>query len=165
MTTAETAPFDEVAANPLAWRMLALVGVAFVVIGLVIEVTVLFPLRVGNPEWEFGTVNAFLDSLPLLVIGLSLLAAFGVARGHPWLARAAGAMFIILALIVLAGALLYATVVPQALNLRNYSRIEMLTAVKKAITKAAFQSAVYPIGFLWVGIAAFRFSSRRRAAL
>ncbi|MGH7658831.1 MAG: hypothetical protein ACREL6_11415, partial [Gemmatimonadales bacterium] len=122
----------------------------------------LFPLRIGNPEWEFGTVASFLDSIPLLAIGLALLAAYGVARGRPWIARSAGTMFILLALIILAGALLFATVVPQALNPRNYSRIEMLTGVKKAITKAAFQCAVYPIGFLWVGIAAFRFSSKRR---
>lgn len=162
MTTAELAPFDEIAAHPLAWKMLALVGIGFIVIGLVIEATVLFPLRIGNPEWEFGTVSAFLDSIPLLGIGLALVAAYGVARGRPWMARTSGIIFILLALIILGAALLFATVVPQALNPRNYARIEMLTGVKKAITKAAFQCAIYPIGFLWVGIAAIRFSSKRR---
>lgn len=160
-TAAEVAPFEHIAGHPLAWSMLTLLGVAFTVVGLITLGTILLPLRIGNPEWEFGTVNAFLDSLPLAAIGLSLLAAAGVARGRPWLARVAGTCFILLALMVLAGALLYATVLPQALRPQNYARIEVLTGVKKAATKAAVQAAVYPIGFLWVGIGAFRFSRKR----
>lgn len=164
-TAPEVAPFEDIAAHPVAWGVLTLTGVAFTVVGFVTLGTILLPLRIGSPEWEFGTVNAFLDSLPLVVIGLSVLAAAGVARGRPWLARLAGVCLILLALIVLAAALLYATVLPQALRPQNYARSEILTGVKKAATKAAVQAAVYPIGFLWVGIGAFRFSARRPTAV
>jgi hypothetical protein len=42
---------------PPAFALLGLVGVLFTVIGGLEILTQIFPLSLGNPEWEFGTYS------------------------------------------------------------------------------------------------------------
>ncbi len=140
--------------------ILGLVGILFLVVGAAELATQLFPMALGSPEWEFGTFSSMLDSLPLFTMGLGFLGVYGVAGSRPVLAKTCGALFILMALFILAGAFLYATNVPQALRVNPRSTIQ--TGIKKAITKAALQSTIYPIAFLWAGFFTLRNSNRSR---
>jgi hypothetical protein len=142
------------------FNILGLVGVLFLVVGTTELATQLFPMVLGSPEWEFGTFSSMMDSLPLFTMGLGFLAAFSIVRPSPILAKVCGTAFVLMALFVLAGAFLYATNVPQALRINPRSTIQ--TGIKKAISKTALQSTIYPIAFLWAGIFAIRNSSKAR---
>ena len=91
-------------------------------------------------------------------MGLGFLAVFAVARSHATLLRILGFVFIFVALFILAGAFLYATNIPQALKMGPGTPLQ--TGMKKAITKGALQSTIYPITFLWLAVFALRHSSR-----
>jgi hypothetical protein len=156
--TAATLPDDRPAFEPFA--LVGLTGILFAVVGGVDLGTQIFPLRLGNPEWEFGTYSSVMDSMPLFLMGLGFLAVFAVARSQWLLLRVLGIIFLLLTLMVLAGAFLYATNIPQVL--RVGARSPMQTGIKKAVTKGVLQSAIYPIALLWLGVFALRHSARSR---
>ncbi len=141
-------------------RAAAAAIVLFFVVGLTDMLTQLYPMALGSPEWEFGTYSSMMDSLPLLTMGLGFLTVFAIARSQRVLAKVAGTLFILLALFIFAGAFLYATNVPQALRVNPRSPVQ--TGIKKAVSKAALQTTIYPIAFLWAGIFALRNSSKSR---
>jgi hypothetical protein len=155
--TAATEP-GELTYDPFA--IIGLAGILFAVVSGIDLVTQVFPMSLGNADWEFGTYSSVMDSLPLLLMGLGFLAAFAVARSQLILLRLLGVLFILLALFILAGAFLYATNIPQALRMGAGS--PLLTAMKKAVTKGVIQSTVYPIALLWLGVFTLRNSARSR---
>lgn len=140
--------------------LFGLAGILFLVVGVTDVVTQLFPLALGSPEWEFGTYSSIMDSLPLVTMGVGFLAVFAIARNQRVLAKVTGIIFIGLALFVFAGAFIYATDVPQALKVNPRSPVQ--TGIKKAVSKTALQSTIYPIAFLWAGVFALRHSTKAR---
>jgi hypothetical protein len=72
-----------------AWQVLATVGWVFIVVGGLDVGLVWFPPAFGNQGWEFGSITAALNGLPLPVMGTALVLASGVARGHGVSARTA----------------------------------------------------------------------------
>ena len=157
--TAATAPDkNRVEFDPFV--IIGITGAFFAIVGGVELGTQIFPMALGSPEWEFGTYSSVMDSMPLFLMGLGFLAVFAVARSHHLLLRVLGFVFLLVALFILAGAFLYATNVPQALRMGPGTPLQ--TGMKKAVTKGAIQSTVYPIAFLWLAVFAFRNSSRSR---
>ena len=156
--TAATVP-DDRPFDPFV--IVGLTGILFTIIGGVDLATQIFPLALGSPDWEFGTYSSVMDSLPLTLMGLGFITAFAVARSRPILLRVVGILFIILALLVLAGAFLYATNIPQVL--RRGAGSPLMTGMKKAVTKGVIQSTLYPIAFLWLAVFALKHSSRGRS--
>ena len=158
MTAAASVESGPVYLQP--FTLLGLVGVLFTVVGGLEIVTLVFPMSLGNPEWEFGTYSALMDSLPLLVMGLGFLGVFAVVRKQKALARVLAVVFFALALALIAFAFLYATNVPQALRVNPRSPIQ--TGIKKAVSKATYQTVVFPVALLWLGAFVLRNSSRER---
>jgi hypothetical protein len=142
------------------FTLIGLAGVLFTVVGALEIGTMLFPLSLGNPEWEFGTYRAVMDTLPLLIMGLGFLSVFAVVRNQRVLGRVLATLFFATALLLIAFAFLYATNVPQALRVNPRSPIQ--TGIKKAVSKAAWQTAVYPVTLIWLGSFVFRNSKRDR---
>ncbi|HEV8123658.1 MAG TPA: hypothetical protein VGP80_05415 [Gemmatimonadales bacterium] len=140
------------------FALLGLVGVLFTVIGGLEILTQIFPLSLGNPEWEFGTYSSVMDSMPLLLMGLGFLGVFAIVGGHKVLGRVLAIVLFGLALVVIAFAFLYLTNVPQALRINPRSSIQ--TGIKKAISKASIQTAVFPVALLWLGAVVLRNSKR-----
>ena len=60
--------------------------------------------------------------------------------------------------VVIAFAFLYLTNVPQALRVNPRSTIQ--TGIKKAVSKASIQTAVFPVALLWLGSVVLRNSKR-----
>ncbi len=98
------------------WYLLGWVGLVFALVGGFDLLLTWYPLNFGNPNWEFGTVSATLDGLPVTTLGLALLLGAAVARGKRWLVRTMSVVFVALALVIVLAAMLYATDVPIALQ-------------------------------------------------
>ena len=156
--TAAAAPGNDRPFDPFV--IIGLTGILFTVLGTVDLATQIFPMALGSPEWEFGTYSSMMDSMPLFLMGLGFLGVFAVARSHPLLLRVLGFVFLFVAFFILAGAFLYATNVPQALKMGPGTPLQ--TGMKKAVTKGALQTTIYPIAFLWLAVFSFKNSGKGR---
>ena len=141
-------------APDFGWDLLGWIGLVFTAVGGVDLLLTWYPMNFGNPEWEFGTVSAALDGLPVLTLGLGLLMGAGVARGQRWLVRTMAVVLVVLAVLILAAAILYLTNLPIALQ--SVTQPVIRTGLKKAIAKAAGQSVLYPLAFGWIALKAWR---------
>lgn len=146
-------------APEFGWYLLGWIGLVFAAVGGVDLLLTWYPMNFGNPEWEFGTVSAALDGLPVLTMGLALLLGSGATRGERWLVRTMALVFAVLAVVILMAAVLYVTNVPIALKAVTQPVIR--TGLKKAIAKAAGQSVLYPLAYLWIARKAWRHAAAR----
>lgn len=146
-------------APDFGWSLLGWIGLVFVGVGGVDLLLTWYPMQFGNQEWEFGTVSAVLDGLPVLTLGLALLMGAGTARGERWLVRTMAIVFVLLAILILISAILYVTNVPAAL--KTVTQPVIRTGLKKAIVKAAGQSVLYPLAYLWIARKAWRHAAAK----
>lgn len=130
------------------WRVLLVLSVAFMLVGFVDSALTFIPTAFGTTEWEFGTVTASLNGLPLPLLSLGLFAAACVTLGWPRTARSAGLLMVVLALLILAMGLLYLTTLPQALNAARQAGPMGLLGIKRAIIKTSVQLVVYPVAMM-----------------
>jgi hypothetical protein len=138
------------------WALLGWVGLTFLVVGGADFVLTWYPMDFGNREWEFGTVTASFNGLPVPVMGLGLLLASSMHTGRRWLVGLATVGAFGLLLWVLAAAALWMATVPLALDA---TPVDVMIGMKKALVKTSVQSLTYPVilGFLgWRGITAIR---------
>lgn len=136
-----------------AWRPAGWFGLLFVIIGFSDMALVWYPLRPGNPSWEFGAVDLTFSSLPILAIGLGACLVAALARGRARLAGFFAVVSILLGLLCIMAYLLFLSDVPLAL--RN-SPPEVLTGVKKAIYRTSLFGVAFTSAFLGAGIAVLR---------
>ena len=146
-------------APEFGWLLLGWVGLTFSVVGGLDVLLTWYPLQLGNAEWEFGTVTASLNGLPLFTMGMALLLGAAVARGSRWAVRLVAGGFGVVALTVILAALLWVTNIPLALH--SVPDPVVKTGLKKAIVKTGVQAIGYPIGFAWIAIKAWRHSRAR----
>ena len=156
----ERRPAPVVSDPDYAWSALGWVGLVFVLVGMVDLVLAWFPPALGSPEWEFGTIGATLNGLPLPALGLTLCLAAGIAKGSRWQMRATSAAAICLAVLLLGLAFIYMTVIPVALG--DATNAVVRTGLLKSITKAVALLAIYPVLFVWVGYRGWKQSIRRQ---
>lgn len=142
-----------------AWSVLGWLGLVFVVTGLLDQALAWFPLRFGNPEWEFGTVSHTFDNLPLTLLGTALVLASAAQRRVGWATRAAAALCWLLAAVLLVGLVVFLLDVPVAL--RAVTQPALRGQLMRAIVKAVVQGVLYPTVLVAIGIAGVR--AMRRA--
>ncbi len=140
------------------WYLLGWVGLVFALVGGFDLLLTWYPLNFGNPDWEFGTITAALDGLPVTTLGLALLLGVAVARGKRWLVRTMAVVFVALAVVIVLAAMLYATDVPIALQSMTDPLIAL--GLKKAIAKTTVQALLYPVAFVWIAVKAWRHSAK-----
>jgi hypothetical protein len=109
----------------LGWGMMAWLGAAFLILGLVDVTLTWIPAQFGSPEWEFGSYTATLNNLPIVLLGLGLLML---------------AAFLTSSRALLAGAFFYATDLPIALKDATGT---IRTGLLKAIVKTSCQTVIY----------------------
>jgi hypothetical protein len=131
-----------------AWTVLGITGVAFAFLGAVDQSLVWYPPAFGSPEWEFGSVTAAFNALPVPVLGVMMAMVAGLGRRQRWLVRTASIILVCVAVAVLVAGLLYALTVPVALSRINNDVVR--TGLLKAIAKTVLQTGVYPLLFLTV---------------
>lgn len=140
----------------LGWYLLGAVGLVFSIVGGLDVALVWYPSNFGNPEFEFGSVAASFNNLPLVSLGLTMWMTSGVARGQKWVVRTAATALIVLAVLIVIGAVLFLTNVPMALKAKLEPII--MTGLKKGISKTLIQSAAYPVVLFYVAVKAWRHS-------
>lgn len=154
----DSAPEADVRTAPVrlggAWGLLVPVGLVFMLVGAADLALVWYPLGFGSAEWEFGSVTSMLNGLPVLVMGLVFLAMGAVAAGRRWAGRGIATVLLLLAVVVVLMAALYATTVPIALKAAPNPTVAL--GLKKAIAKTTVQAAVYPVMLIWLAISTWR---------
>jgi hypothetical protein len=71
-------------------------------------------------------------------------------------------VFAVAALVILLAAVLYATLVPMAIQ--SMTDPVILLGLKKAIAKTTVQAVVYPVVFVWIAVKAWRHAATERGA-
>lgn len=129
------------------WVVLAGVGLAITFVGWADLALLWYPLHLGNPAWEFGTISAHFDGMPLATVGLALVISGTVARGWRRTARALS-VFCVLIVLLLALSVLYLLSVPPAWRVTAPQARPLLM---KAVLKAAAFAMTYIVLYAWVG--------------
>lgn len=137
-----------------AWLIVGGLGLALGFVGSLDLVLLFFPPRFGNAEWEFASISAGLNGLPVLALGLGLVVAAGVARGNRSVVRVGAVVFGVLGVVIIGLAAVYLLTVPIALG--STSDPVTLLTIKKSIAKTVGQVLVYPTMFLAMAVFVWR---------
>lgn len=141
------------------WSLLCAAGLAFLLVGGADLALTWYPAGFGQAEWEFGTVTATLNGMPVLLLGLALVVGWSAAAPRRWVARGLAVALGLFALAIIAMAMLYATTIPLALKAVPDPLV--LIGIKRAILKTAVQAVVYPAALFWMAVFTWRQTGRR----
>lgn len=150
----KTSPADSSSAR---WYALGAVGVLFLVVGLTDLVLAWVPPRFGNADWEFGTVTAMFNNLPVPSMGVGLSLAGASALESDRARRVVGGIAVLLVLWSLVGAVFFALTLPLALTAVTDPGPRQ--ALMTSTIKTSIQIVIYTIFYIWV--ARFALSSTR----
>ncbi len=145
-------------APEIGWYLLGGIGLVFSLVALADLVLAWYPLRLGDREWEFGTVTTVFGGLPLLAMGLMLAFGASVARGNLRLSQFWSIVLALLGLVLVGLLLMYARSVPVALE--TVTDPILRVGLQKAILKTATQGVLYPVAFLWVAVLGWKHARR-----
>lgn len=147
---------------PRAWRWLSWFSLVLALAGVSDWIIAWVPVRLGNPEWEFGTIVASIAGLPLIGIGFAGLLASGIARGAKSQTIVVASAALLLAVLLLGALVVFALDVPLALSsVQGVARL----GIQKAIVKTTIVGLLFLVAFGVSGVAALRFAltaSQRR---
>src|SRR4051812_23372089 len=73
----------EQADSASGWKYLFVVGIAVAVVGVIDLAMLFFPAQWASLDWEFGTLSAVVQGMPLVTLGIGMMCAAAVANG--WL--------------------------------------------------------------------------------
>ena len=152
---AETAKTGAVGSKASAlWQVLGVVGWAFLLVGAADLVLTFAPPRFGNPEWEFGTISAALNGMPVPFLGLGLVTARAIAVGSAISLRiiAIGCMMLGVALLALGA--VYGLTLPLAAKGFEVPTLEI--GLKRAMSKSLVQLLVYSVVSFWLGVRSWK---------
>lgn len=147
-------------APDFGWKLLGWVGGVLLISGLIDIGIAIYPLMLGNPEWEFGTIGSVLNGLTVPMLGLALLLGAAVARGWGQGPRVWAIVAIAVAVIILAAAVIWALNLPLAF--RTVQEPAARLGLKKSVAKTVAQAILYPVAFLWIGWQGFRHARAQR---
>lgn len=143
-----------------AWRLIGWVGVVFVLVGALDLLLLWIPAHFGNPEWEFASISAAMNGLPVPVMGMVMVTASGLARGHRVVARIGVGLLGLLMLAVIGSALIYALTIPLAL--RSAGDAVQRLGVQKSVAKTVGQVGVYTVSIAVMMWMSWRASAKHR---
>jgi hypothetical protein len=134
----------------LGWRILLVLGWLFTVIGLLNTWLLWVPLRFGSAEYEFASVAASLDGLPVTMMGLTIALAASRAGGHVRSGGAATILLWVVAALVVAAGVLYWLNVPLALGEVTEPMVRL--GIKKSMVKVTTQAVLYPAAMVYLAL-------------
>jgi hypothetical protein len=147
-------------APDFGWKLLGWVGGVLLIVGLIDLGLAFYPPMFGNPNWEFGTVSSQLNSLPVPMLGLALLLGAAVARGWILGTRVWAIVAIVMAVLIVAAAVLWALNLPLAF--RSVQDPAARLGLKKTEAKSVAHSIQYPVAIHWIGWQPLRHSRTQR---
>jgi hypothetical protein len=145
---------------PAASKVILWTGVAIAVVGWTDLALLWYPPQLGNPQWEFGTISAHLNGMPLGTVGLALVAAGAIGEGHRRSAQVVAGVALLVAVSLLAISVIYLLDIPVALRSTPAQARAILT---KAIVKAAVYALTYTAFYAWLARLLWRRTQPSRA--
>ncbi len=137
-----------------AWSVVGSVGLALFVVGVVDVLLAWIPLHVGSPEWEFGTISATLNNMPVPAMGFALVLAGAAARDRRAQLLGAAVWSIAVTLFLAGCAVFYVLDVPLAL--RSVQEPVARSGLQAGIIKAAAALVAYGLFHIWSAVFAIR---------
>lgn len=138
---------------------MGLVAVALAIAALIDFGALWWPVRLGNLDWEFATIAATADSLPLLSLTLGLLLALAIRRGARVWVGVLGVVFAVLAVAAVGMAVMHGLNAPIALRaVALESRPIITKAAAKSVALLGLYTTLYS-ALAWIGL---RAALRRR---
>lgn len=131
-----------------AWRLLGGMGGVFWVVAAADLALAWIPTNFGNPEWEFGTVTAVLNTLPLMTMGLMLMYGGAYSRGREVSLKLIAVILGLTALAVLAMLGLYLSNLSAALA--GAANDDIRGGLREAAFKTVLQGLLYPAVYVWL---------------
>lgn len=152
---ADWSPFDQ---DPdFVWRVVLILGITIAIVGWVDLALLWHPLQFGNAEWEFGTISAHFDGMPLGTIGLATVAIGLMGLGWRRTTRFLSVLILAVTAGLLAIAVIYGLDVPLALK---GTQPQLHSAVTKAVIKTTAYVVTYVGFYLWLAITCWRRSAK-----
>jgi hypothetical protein len=138
----------------IGWRVLRWVGLLFLVVGGFDVALVWFPANFGSAEFEFASVSASLNSLPVATMGMALVVVSGAMLGQHWSAWVAFVVAAVALVFVIVGAVLFALTVPLALQAPVEDAVRV--GIQKQVVKGSLQVVAYGLAYAVLARQAFR---------
>ncbi len=133
------------------WRMLALAGLLLGAVGWLDILLLWVPPHLGRPEWEFATVSATFDALPLATLGLALVLAGVLAAGWRTRLQVVSAFAVAVLVFMLVALVLFLLTVPLAWKGVPPGNLGTLKkAIGKTVLLAVAYFGIYGL-FGWIG--------------
>lgn len=142
-----------------AWRSVMAIGIALLVMGVTDLALLLVQSRFGDLEWEFGSVSAMLNGLPVPAMGGALILASGLARDEPVPVLISLTWSVTLTLVLLASTILYVLNAPIAL--RSVADPAGQSALKAALLKGSVALVTYSVLHVTLVLQAARFLRKK----
>lgn len=117
------------------WAILGWLGLAYLIMSVIDLALGWYPIRFGQPEWEFGTISATIAGLAIPTLSLYLILASAFARERTRLIKWVAVAMIVIAVFLGVLFILYLTAVPLALRAVSNNPIIHL-GMEKSIIKS-----------------------------
>ena len=152
---------DVIPRSAQAWRWVSWFGLVLALAGLSDWVLLWTPLRLGMPEWEFGTIVAAISGLPLITLGFAGLLGAAVARGIGWQIKVVSVALLVWMACILTALALFLLDIPIALGaVSGIARV----GIVKAIVKTLFLGSLFSVAYLVAAVGALRWARTSRTA-
>jgi len=138
-----------------AFRVAGWVGLVFVMAALGDFALAFYPLGLGSPEWEVGTIASVVQGFPLLSLGLVGLWICGGGLGDRRLLVTVGVVFLAIAAVLLVMMVLMLTDVPIALQATREDEAARF-GILKLLAKTVYLALVFGALYVVAGVLALR---------
>lgn len=127
------------------WLTLAAAGWSLLLMGAIDLSLAWIPPRIGQPDWEFGTISAMLNSLPVPTIGAALALGASAALGRRGAVGAVAAWSALVCLFLSVAVVLYVLDIPLALRAVTdpVPRSALTAAMAKSLCSVVVYGAVH----------------------
>ena len=137
-----------------ATAILRALGTIFAFLGFVEVLLLWSPPQFTNAAWEFATLSRTLDGMPMVALGLALIAYAEIGGSASYRrVRVHSLALGLVSILVLVLAAMYATATPAVLA---NTPPEAMSGVRRAVIKATVQLAAYFVFFGYIAVSLWK---------
>lgn len=148
------APVTTVEKGSVVWGVAQALALGLILVGGADLALLWYPAQFGSPEFEFATIGRFASGMPVVTMGIGLLALVGVAGERRFAAWASFLLAALFAAVLTVLLIVFITDIPIALRVNAEPAIR--TGIKKVIVKALFELGVYWVLTGYIAMRMFR---------
>ncbi|MEJ2218914.1 MAG: hypothetical protein P8099_20200 [Gemmatimonadota bacterium] len=148
---------DEDATRREAWGLVLVAGWVLVAVGLVDVALAWYPVRAANPSWEFRAMGNGVPRLPVVAVGLALVALAALLTERRRVAATVAALGLGLGAITVLGYLAFLHELPLALRMASP---EAAPAIRKSVVRVTFMCLAFSGLFIATGVSVIRYLRR-----